>query len=78
MKVNYHESKLIEGKIQNKLIELNIKVSFPEFCEAELKHANLLAEIYDGKIYSVQTDNDLYVNYLDVPKMQLIDQLFAL
>ena len=68
---------MLNGKITNNQHE--VKVINPAiFFSNTLQDAEIFAKDAGGKIYSEQTENSLYINYLDVKNCSVIDRTYLI
>ena len=74
--IKYSKTSLINGKLIDKTINLDINVSFSEFCEHEIKHAEIIANCQNGKTKVIQGKASLYIQFIDMPHLDLIEMIF--
>jgi hypothetical protein len=75
MKIHYIKSEIGKSVEPKKL---NIKVSFADFCDAEIKHAQTIAEINGGKLTVNRNETNCYIGFFGVLNTDLCDIFFRI
>ena len=74
--MKYSELSLKNGWIIDKTIYMDLEVSFSEFCEHEIKHAEIIANCQNGKTKVIQGKASLYIQFIDMPNFNVIEKIF--
>ena len=77
-KVKYSKTSHKNGNLIDKTINLDINVSFAQWCEKQIKHAETLALWCNGKTKIIQGKSSLYIQFIDMPNFNVIEKIFIL
>lgn len=75
MRIDYIKTSKTKPNIKTTLV---LKESFSDFCATEIRHAETIAECHNSNITYKRTAVSLYINFSDIPNVDIYEKCFML